>query len=173
MAARHGRVLQTVHEGGSAILRHERRRQPRFDLDIATGPITVSFPALDRRYPIVDLSLGGFCIEYQKHERPVFVHGAPLKAVITIGGRFVVVMVEFVNELRGAPGRPADRIFLSAGVYESLIYFNRSLLPVLQGTGADVRLVEAQDGHNWENWRDRMRDGLTWLFPGPLWMFYE
>jgi enterochelin esterase family protein len=82
-------------------------------------------------------------------------------------------VVEFVNEFRGAPGRPADQVFLSAGVYESMIYFNRSLLPVLQSTGADVRLVEAQDGHNWENWRDRMRDGLTWLFPGPLWMFYE
>jgi enterochelin esterase family protein len=82
-------------------------------------------------------------------------------------------VVEFVNEFRKDPGRPADQIFLSAGIYESLIYFNRSLLPVLQGTGAEVRLVEAQDGHNWENWRDRLRDGLTWLFPGPLWMFYE
>ena len=82
-------------------------------------------------------------------------------------------VVEFVNEFRKDPGRPADQIFLSAGIYESLIYFNRSLLPVLQGTGAEVRLVEAQDGHNWEIWLDRFRDGLTWLFPGPLWMFYE
>ena len=41
------------------------------------------------------------------------------------------------------------------------------------GTGADVRLVEAQDGHSWVNWRDRLREGLTWLFPGPLWMVYE
>lgn len=82
-------------------------------------------------------------------------------------------VVDFVNEFRKAPGKPANQIFLSAGIYESLIYFNRSLLPVLQSTGADVRLVEAQDGHNWENWRDRLRDGLTWLFPGPLWMFYE
>ena len=82
-------------------------------------------------------------------------------------------VVEFVNGFRKDPGRPADQIFLSAGIYESLIYFNRSLLPVLQGTGADVRLVEAQDGHSWVNWRDRLREGLTWLFPGPLWMVYE
>ena len=34
--------------------------------------------------------------------------------------------------------------------------------------GMDVRFVEARDGHNWENWRDRLRDGLSWLFPGPL-----
>ena len=26
--------------------------------------------------------------------------------------------------------------------------------------------VEARDGHNWENWRDRLRDGLAWLHPG-------
>ena len=43
----------------------------------------------------------------------------------------------------------------------------------LSRLGVDVKLVEAQDGHNWENWRDRLRDGLTWLFPGPLWMVYE
>ena len=28
-----------------------------------------------------------------------------------------------------------------------------------------VRFVEARDGHNWENWRDRLRDGLSWIFP--------
>jgi enterochelin esterase family protein len=82
-------------------------------------------------------------------------------------------VVDFVNALRRAPGKPAERIFMSCGIYESLIYSNRSLLPVLQKTGAEVRLVESQDGHNWENWRDRLREGLTWLFPGPLWMVYE
>ena len=82
-------------------------------------------------------------------------------------------VVDFVNAFRKDPGRPADQIFLSAGIYEPMIYFSRSLLPVLQGTGAEVRLVEAMDGHNWENWRDRLRDGLTWLFPGPLWMVYQ
>ncbi|MCP4225743.1 MAG: hypothetical protein GY773_20605 [Actinomycetia bacterium] len=82
-------------------------------------------------------------------------------------------VVEFVNQFRKDPGRPAGQVFLSAGIYESLIYFNRSLLPVFQETGADVRLVEAHDGHNWENWRDQLREGLTWLFPGPLWMDYE
>ncbi len=36
-----------------------------------------------------------------------------------------------------------------------------------------VRFREANDGHNWENWRDRLREGLSWLFPGPLWHVYE
>ena len=39
--------------------------------------------------------------------------------------------------------------------------------------GMAVRYVEARDGHNWENWRDRLREGLAWLFPGPLWFVYE
>jgi enterochelin esterase-like enzyme len=82
-------------------------------------------------------------------------------------------VVAFVNEFRKNPGKPADRAFLSCGVYESLIYENRSIIPVLQSTGMDVQFVEARDGHNWENWRDRMREGLSWLFPGPLMLFYE
>ena len=79
----------------------------------------------------------------------------------------------FVNALREQPGRPSERVFMSCGIYESLIYENRSMLPLLQATGMEARLVEARDGHNWENWRDRLREGLSWLFPGPLWMVYE
>ncbi len=82
-------------------------------------------------------------------------------------------VVEFVNAFRDEPIRVSDRVFVSCGTYESLIYENRSFVPILQGTGMDVRYVEARDGHNWENWRDRLREGLSWLFPGPLWMVYE
>ncbi|HEB52989.1 MAG TPA: esterase family protein [bacterium] len=82
-------------------------------------------------------------------------------------------VVEFVNKFRKNPGRPADSVFISCGVYESLIYYNRSLVPLLQDTGMQVRFREANDGHNWENWRDRLREGLSSLFPGPLWLVYE
>ena len=82
-------------------------------------------------------------------------------------------VVEMVNQFRDDPGRPVDRVFLSCGVYESLIYENRSMVPLLQQTGMEVRYEESRDGHNWENWRDRMRTGLSWLFPGPLWFVYE
>ncbi len=82
-------------------------------------------------------------------------------------------VVDFVNQFRDRPGRPADNLFVSCGVYESLIYENRSLVPLLQSAGMRVRFDEARDGHNWENWRDRLRAGLSWLFPGPLWMVYE
>ncbi len=82
-------------------------------------------------------------------------------------------VVAWVNEFRDRPGRPAQKVFVSCGTYESLIYENRSLVPLLQATGMEVRYAEARDGHNWENWRDRLRQALSWLFPGPLWMIYE
>lgn len=82
-------------------------------------------------------------------------------------------VVRFVNEYRNNPFPLAERIYMSCGIYESLIYENRSLLPLLQAQGMQVQFEEARDAHNWENWRDRLRQGLTWLFPGPLWMVYE
>lgn len=82
-------------------------------------------------------------------------------------------VVRFMNQFREAPGCPAEKIYMSCGIYESLIYENRSLLPLLQAQGIDVRFEEARDAHNWENWRDRLRNGLSWLYPGPLWMVYE
>jgi enterochelin esterase family protein len=82
-------------------------------------------------------------------------------------------VVEFMRGFRARPTTVADRAFMSCGTYESLIYENRSLVPLLQSTGMSVRYIESRDGHNWENWRDRLRDGLSWLLPGPLWMVYE
>ena len=82
-------------------------------------------------------------------------------------------IVEFVNAYRDQPKPVSERVFVSCGVYESLIYENRSLVPLLQSTGMEVRFVEARDGHNWENWRDRLREGLSWLYPGPLLFVYE
>ena len=82
-------------------------------------------------------------------------------------------VVRFVNEYRNHPFALADKIYLSCGIYESLIYENRSLVPLLQDQGMQIFFEEARDAHNWENWRDRLRQGLTWCFPGPLWMVYE
>jgi enterochelin esterase family protein len=82
-------------------------------------------------------------------------------------------VVQFVNGYRAHPTKVVERIYLSCGIYESLIYENRSMVPLFQGTGTQVRYEEARDGHNWENWRDRLRVALSWLSPGPLWMVYE
>ena len=82
-------------------------------------------------------------------------------------------VARFMNRFREEERQASDKIYMSCGIYESLIYENRSLVPRLQSQGSTVRFEEVRDAHNWENWRDRMRNGLAWLFPGPLWMVYE
>ena len=89
------------------------------------------------------------------------------------GGPAFEPVVKFVNRYRAAPRRVADRVFVSCGVYEPLIIRNRSMVPTFEAAGMDVRYVEARDGHSWENWRDRLREGLSWIFPGPQKFFYE
>jgi enterochelin esterase family protein len=69
----------------------------------------------------------------------------------------------FIGRFRAAPGRPAGRIYVCCGVYESLIEENRELVPVLERHGLDVRYEESRDGHHWENWRDRLKSALTWV----------
>jgi enterochelin esterase-like enzyme len=89
------------------------------------------------------------------------------------GGPAFEPVVRFVNRFRAAPRRVADRVFVSCGVYEPLIIRNRSMVPVFEAAGMAVRYIEARDGHSWENWRDRLREGLSWIFPGPQKFFYE
>lgn len=147
-------------------------------------------PELERRFPLVGrprarglvgASLGAVASLHAAWSHPGYWGGLLLQsgsfAFSDIGdhgrGDQFDPVVRFVNEFRERPGRPAERLFLSCGTYEPLIYENRSLVPGLAATGMDVRWVESRDGHNWENWRDRLREGLSWLFPGPLWMVYE
>jgi enterochelin esterase-like enzyme len=88
-------------------------------------------------------------------------------------GRVFDQVVAFMYEYRMRPFALAEKVYLSCGIYESLIYENRSLVPLLQAQGMQVTFEEARDAHNWENWRDRLRQGLSWSFPGPQWMVYE
>ena len=89
------------------------------------------------------------------------------------GGPVFEPVVRFMNRYRAAPRRVADRLFVSCGTYEPLIVPNRSMVPVFEAAGMTVRFIEARDGHSWENWRDRLRDGLSWVFPGPQKFYYE
>jgi enterochelin esterase family protein len=72
----------------------------------------------------------------------------------------------FVDRFASRPVRVTERLFVTCGVYESLICENRALVPALEGTGMDVRFLEALDGHNWESWRDCLGEALPWLL-GP------
>ena len=89
------------------------------------------------------------------------------------GGPTFDPVVRFVNRYRAQPVRVAERLFISCGVYEELIMRNRSMLPVFTEAGMEVNYVESRDGHNWESWRDRLREGLSWIFPGEQLFVYE
>jgi len=89
------------------------------------------------------------------------------------GGPAFDPVVKFVNRYRARPRRVADRVFMSCGVYEPLIVPNRSMVLTMREAGMDVRFVEARDGHSWENWRDRLRDALSFVYPGPQKLVYE
>lgn len=89
------------------------------------------------------------------------------------GGPAFDPVVRFMNRYRARPKKVVDRIHMSCGVYEPLIVYNRSMVPVFESTGTVVRHTEARDGHSWENWRDRLRDGLSWIYPGPQKFVYE
>ena len=65
--------------------------------------------------------------------------------------------------LRRAPEPPATRAFVSTGELEGLADENRALATFLQRRGVDVLFKSAWDGHHWHNWRDQLRDGLTWV----------
>lgn len=147
-------------------------------------------PALASRYPLIDrrgsrgvmgASFGGVAALHTAWRYPDTFGNLLLQsgsyAFSDIGrhqrGPVFDPVVRFMNAFRESPGTPAERIYMSCGIYESLIYENRSLVPRLQAQGIEVKYEEARDAHNWENWRDRLRNGLSWLFPGPVWMVYE
>jgi len=89
------------------------------------------------------------------------------------GGPAFDPVVKFVNRYRARPTRVAERVFISCGIYEPLIVQNRSMLATFGETGMELNYVESRDGHNWESWRDRLRDGLSWIYPGAQKFVYE
>ena len=148
-------------------------------------------PALEKRFPIsrdpnsrglMGASFGGVASLATAWQHPGTFGRLLLQsgsfAFSDVGGRHqrgpvFDPVVDFMQSFRESPGKIADRVFLCCGVYESLIYENRSLVPLLQAQNLTLRYVEARDGHNWLNWRDRLREGLSWLYPGSLWKVYE
>ena len=81
--------------------------------------------------------------------------------------RIFTPVLRFISRFRDHPRRVVERAFLSCGTYEPLLKENGAFSTILESTGIEVRYVEAPDGHNWENWRDRLGEGLPWLFPRP------
>ena len=58
-------------------------------------------------------------------------------------------VMRFMARFRADPGEPAQRAYVSCGIYDSLIHENRSLVLQLGEMGLDLRFSEPRDGHNW------------------------
>lgn len=147
-------------------------------------------PALEARFPVLPgsqhrglmgASFGAVASLYTKVQHP-----GTWGRLMLLSGSFAFTdigdhqrgalwdpIVGFMNGFRDSSHHLHARVFASCGTFESLIYYNRSLVPLFAKRTDEFRFTEAPDGHNWINWRDRLRDGLTFLFPGPLWMYYE
>ncbi len=82
------------------------------------------------------------------------------------GGPVFDPVVRFVNAIRGQPQPVVEQIFLSYGAFEPSAQRNLAMVDVLRRMADEVRVVESLDGHTWTGWRDRLLDGLSWLFPG-------
>ena len=159
------------------------QRHARFIGDELLRELNTKLPLIDNNSSrgLMGASLGGVASLHTAHQYPDRFGQLLLQsgsfAFSDLGkhqkGPVFDPVVRFVNEYRKEPFALAEKIYMSCGIYESLIYENRSLLPLLQAQGMQVKFEEARDAHNWENWRDRLRNGLSWLFPGPLWMVYE
>ena len=90
------------------------------------------------------------------------------------GGPAFDPVVKFVNRYRAKPTAPVERhLHELRHVRAADRPQPRRWCPCFRGAGMTVKYVEARDGHNWEDWRDRLRDGLSWLFPGPQKFVYE
>jgi enterochelin esterase-like enzyme len=82
------------------------------------------------------------------------------------GGPVFDPVVRFINAIRAQPQPVVEHIFLSYGAFEPSAQRNLAMVDVLRRMAAEVRVVESLDGHTWTGWRDRLLDGLSWLFPG-------
>ncbi len=168
---------------------HDRLKEYANDPRHAEHIVEELVPALENRYPLIAESSGrcimGASFGGVASLSTVWRYPDAFDSMLVQSGSFAFTdigdhsrspvfdpVVEFMNQFRENPGKLPQQTFVSCGVYESLIYENRSLVPFLRKQGVSVKFEEAYDGHNWENWRDRLRAGLTWLFPGPLWVTY-
>lgn len=158
-------------------------RQPAFLVDELLPQVAARFSISEapEERGLMGASFGGVASLYCAWQRP-----GVFGRLLLQSGSFVFTdighhgrsplwdpVVDFVNAFREDPARVQARIFMSCGRFESLIGYNRALVPLMRKAGLELRFRESPDGHNWICWRDRLRDGLTWLFPGHLWMVYD
>jgi enterochelin esterase family protein len=117
---------------------------------------------------VLGASLGGVASLHAAWRHPGVFSALILQSgsfVAALGGRHrrgpvFAPVVSFMMEFAAEPGPLPERIHVSCGRFDGLIADNRALVAQLNERDVDVGFEEAPDGHNWENWRDRLRAGL-------------
>lgn len=113
-------------------------------------------------------SLGGVASLHAAWSYPEAFSGLILQSgsfVRALGGRHrrgpvFIPVVRFMREFESRPRPLPRRVHVSCGRFDGLIADNRLMASELRTRGVEVGYDEAPDGHNWENWRDRLRAGL-------------
>jgi enterochelin esterase family protein len=158
---------------------HDRNREYTGDDRHADHLVHELIPAVSDRTPIdpgrlvaLGASLGAVAALHAARRHPGTFSGLILQSgsfVSALGGPHrrgpvFAPVVEFMHAFTATPGGLPGLIHLSCGRFDGLIAENRALAPRLRALGIDVGYEEVPDGHNWENWRDRLRAGLLHTF---------
>ena len=117
---------------------------------------------------VAGASLGGVAALATGVHHPGVVHD-----LIVLSGSFVTALggpwnrgplfepvIGFMSDFSTGSIKPADRIWMACGAFESLAADNRALVPVLEAHGSDVSYQEPPDGHHWVSWRDSLGEAL-------------
>jgi enterochelin esterase-like enzyme len=68
-----------------------------------------------------------------------------------------------VKALEKLDGKTKFRFYLDDGALEG-VDDSRKVVKILRNKGFDVRYNEAEAGHNWTAWRDRLADAFVALW---------
>ena len=153
----------------------ERNREYTGDDRHAAHVVEELIPAAAARVPVdgddvvgLGASFGAVATLHAARRYPGVFSGLILQSgsfVTATGGRHrrgkvFAPVVEFMKSFEADPGTLPGRIHVSCGRFDGLAADNRRFVTRLRSLGIDVGYEEAADGHNWENWRDRLRAGL-------------
>jgi enterochelin esterase-like enzyme len=157
----------------------DRRREYTGDDRHADHIVEEVLPAIALAQPIdtgaivaMGASLGGVASLHLADRHPGVFSGLVLHSgsfVTRLGGRFrrgpvFAPVVAFMEGFTPEPGDLPHLVHMSCGRFDGLVHDNRVLAARLSDLGVDVAYDEVEDGHNWENWRDRLRTGLRHVF---------
>jgi enterochelin esterase family protein len=125
----------------------------------------------DRRVAL-GASLGGVAALHAAWRHPDVFSGLILQSgsfVTSLGGPHrrgpvFAPVVAFMESFRAHPRPLPELMHLSCGRFDGLAADNRILIRRLEELGIAAAYEEVPDGHNWENWRDRLRAGLVHTF---------